>query len=399
MDTMFRLVDSAWVTIVKDAVAKDHSELRIICPFIKKRTAERLLQAGHPKIIHVITRFCLPEFCDGVSDTDSLRLLLSSGAKIRGVRNLHAKVYLFGGSRVVVTSANLTEAALLRNHEFGFVADEAGIVTRCREYFDTLWQKSGPDLTLSRLDSWEKQLDAVRAAGAPRSWAAALPDEGVDAGVATPPISVPPQVADASQSFVKFFGEGHNRSEHTGAVLDEIERSGCHWACTYPEGKRPRRVEDSAVMFMGRLMKQPNDVMIYGRAVALRHHLGRDDATLDDIARRPWKADWPHYVRVHHGEFVTGTLSNGISLNRMMDDLVPSAFASTRRNLLQGKGNTNPRRAYRQQPHVELTDEAFGWLSAELEDAFEARGRVPTDELERLDWPAGLVPSTTASIG
>jgi len=40
------------------------------------------------------------------------------------------KLYVFGDSKVIVTSANLTEVALRRNHEFGFVAEEAMIVNR-----------------------------------------------------------------------------------------------------------------------------------------------------------------------------------------------------------------------------------------------------------------------------
>src|SRR5207249_9444952 len=45
--------------------------------------------------------------------------------------------------------------------------------------------------------------------------------------------------------------EGHLRASLDMAVLVEVERSGCHWACTYPKNKRPRQVEDGAVMFMG----------------------------------------------------------------------------------------------------------------------------------------------------
>ena len=46
-------------------------------------------------------------------------MLLDAGASIRGIQNLHAKLYLFGTSRAIITSANLTEAALTRNQEFG----------------------------------------------------------------------------------------------------------------------------------------------------------------------------------------------------------------------------------------------------------------------------------------
>ena len=136
MNSDFQLIDSGWSNVFKDAIKLGHPMLRIVCPFIKKPVAELLLKHGHLKHIQVITRFSLADFSDGVSDTSALRLLLEKGAQILRVKNLHSKLYLFGENRAVVTSANLTEAALLRNHEFGFVAGDSGIITNCSEYFE-----------------------------------------------------------------------------------------------------------------------------------------------------------------------------------------------------------------------------------------------------------------------
>jgi phosphatidylserine/phosphatidylglycerophosphate/cardiolipin synthase-like enzyme len=118
---MIRLVDSGWGKELIEAMRVDASKLTIICPFIKAGALDRLL-SKRPKSIQVITRFNLSDFAEGVSDISALRNLLESGASLRGVRNLHAKLYIFGASRAIVTSANLTEAAINRNHEFGMVA-------------------------------------------------------------------------------------------------------------------------------------------------------------------------------------------------------------------------------------------------------------------------------------
>lgn len=90
---------------------------------------------------------------------------------------------------------------------------------------------------------------------------------------------------------------------------------------------------------------------------------------------------------VSHGQFVAGTLGNGVSLAELMDTLGASAFASTRDNAASGHGNTDPRKAIRQQPHIRLTTEAAAWVTARLEEAFRMQGTVPTEALERLDWP------------
>ena len=279
----FRLIDSGWDTVLDDAIAANPAGIRIVCPFIKKSSVSRFFKAVDPSVTQVITRFNLQDFCDGVSDIAALRMLLEQGAKIRGVLNLHAKLYLFGHRRVIVTSANLTEAALLRNHEFGFVAEEPRIVSRCSQYFDDLWRRAGADLQKPRLLAWEQKVAGVRARGSRPSETDRMPDEGVDAGITAQPIIAPPLVVDATQSFVKFFGESTNRADLAVAIKEEVKRSGCHWACTYPRGKRPRQVEDGAVIFMGRLVKKP-DTIIYGRAVGMSHHEG---------AMTPLRPTWP----------------------------------------------------------------------------------------------------------
>ena len=119
-----RLVDVGWGKELIEALRADASEFKIICPFIKAGALDRLLST-RPKLIQVITRFNLADFADGVSDLAALRRLLIAGARVRGVRDLHAKLYLFGASRAIITSANLTEAALNRNHEFGMVSQDA----------------------------------------------------------------------------------------------------------------------------------------------------------------------------------------------------------------------------------------------------------------------------------
>ena len=66
-------------------------------------------------------------------------------------------------------------------------------------------------------------------------------------------------------------------------------------------------------MYLSRMVEHPNDYLVYGRAAAKAYVDGRDDATPEDIALRPWKAEWPHYIRVHNAEFIAGTVANGIS--------------------------------------------------------------------------------------
>jgi len=317
----------------------------------------------------------------------ALRLLLDAGAEIRGVRNLHAKLYLFGASRVILTSANLTEAGLLRNHELGFVASDPKIGAHCRQYFDKLWGQSGQNLSSVRLAQWESKVTTYLARGAPPAAASGLGDEGVDIGLPVEPVAVSVLAGDLGQAFIKFFGKSEDRANRSITIFEEVRSSGCHWACTYPKGKRPRQVGDGAIIFMGRLVSEPDDILVYGRAVGMPYQQGRDEASAADIKRRSWKAQWPHYIRVNNAEFVAGPLSNGISLSEMMMVLRWKSFASTLRNKAKGKGNTDPRKAYRQQAAVEVSAQGFAWLSKRLENSFAEHGKLAPDVLAQLDWP------------
>lgn len=143
------------------------------------------------------------------------------------------------------------------------------------------------------------------------------------------------------QAFVKCFGTSMNRADRWMDVFEEVCRSGSLRACTCSNDKRPRNVKDGAIWFTGRIVQNPSDILIYGRAIGMRHEPGRDDATAENIALRPWKVDWPHYTRVNHTDFMAGTLVNGISLNELMNALKSDASMPTQLNAAKGGGNND----------------------------------------------------------
>lgn len=383
----FRLVDGSWDEEFTKALCEDASELRIICPFIKVDALQRLL-SHHPELVQVITRFNLGDCADRVSDVAALRKLLEAGASIRGVRNLHAKLYLFGKKKAIITSCNLTEAAFSRNHELGVVTSDGIIIEKCLDYFERLWGVAGDDLVPDKVDAWERTVTDYWLAGGRPHEKGGLADFGVDTGIIeTPPAQVPSVVPASSQAIVKFLGSANDRCQLSDSTFEEIMRAGCHWAVGYPTNKRPRRVHDDAIIFMGRLTRNPDDIRIFGRAIGMAYREGRDDATEAEIAERPRKRRWPHYIRVHHAEFVDGTLANGVSLNELMDMLGADSFAKTQEHKALGKGNTNPRTTFRRQPDVRLSAEGLSKLSEWLQEAFEAHGKVSQESLDKLDWP------------
>lgn len=53
---------------------------------------------------------------------------------------LHAKMWIFDGSSVIIGSHNLTDAALHTNQEISINVESPETVQRCRYFFDGLWQ-------------------------------------------------------------------------------------------------------------------------------------------------------------------------------------------------------------------------------------------------------------------
>ena len=204
------------------------------------------------------------------------------------MRNLHAKLYLFGKKQAILTSCNLTEAALSRNHEFGMVTSDGTIIEKRLEYFENLWSVAGNDLVCDQVDAWDRTVTDYWLGGGRPHARGDLEDFGVDTGIIeTPPAQVPIVVSDSSHAFVKFLGSNDNRFQLSNLIFEEIQRAGCYWTVCYPTNRRPRGVHDDAIIFMGRLTRNPNDVRIFGRAIGIAYRPGRDDATEADISQRP----------------------------------------------------------------------------------------------------------------
>lgn len=386
--TRFRLISEAWERELIAARRADPASLRIICPFVKRTALQRIVREGTAKDIELITRFDLNCFDQGVSDLEALSAVLDLGGKVRGVRGLHAKLYLFGGATVIATSANVTEAAMRRNHEFGFAAADPAIVATCGGYFERLWKLAGADLTKAKLKEWQKILEARRLAN-PGKRKNSLPDFGAkvpaDSPFVTPTSRAP---SFANQAFVKFSGTGDNKARRELRIDDVVAESGANWAFTYPSSIHPRQVKDGDVLYLGRLVYGPDDLMIFGKAIGREHRDHVDVASAKEITLRPWKENWANYVRVHDARFFDGTLDDGVSFRAMMDALKSDSFASTQRHAAAGKGNTDPTIAYNRKPGMVLTDRSRAWIDERLEEKLRTFGEI--DLSQKRFAPPGI---------
>lgn len=388
-----RLVESGWEAELRDGLVISGGRLLIACPFIKYSVIARLLNVVSLDEILVVTRFNLSDCARGVSDIAALQTLMDAGADVRGLRGLHAKVFVFGNRRAAVTSANLTEAGLKGNIEFGCVSDDVPFLAACTSWVERL-HASAVSVTAQELEQWDLTVrECLRYAGRddpitglPDHGAApADPDEPSAGGVPGVGTGRDGWVSESHQAFVKFAGQGHDRVPLSDTVLDEITRSGAFKFATYPAGAgHPWRVDDGATIFMSRMTSEPNDTRIIGRAIAIAHDPDQDVASAEDIKRRQWLTQWPYLVRVHQAEFIDGVLGDGMSLSSMIDDLGPLSFRSTKDRLRAGEQNINPRRSFSQQADVELSEEGFAWMTQHFEASLEQHGSLAQEQLRGL---------------
>lgn len=381
-----QLIHKNWRKELTAALRADASELRIICPFIQVGALDSLLSLN-PGNIQVITRFKISDFVNGVSDVAALRKLLEADAQVRGIKKLHAKLYL-SASRAIVASANLTEAALDTNHELGLVIDDASLIKDCRDYFDDLWRDGKTNLSDDLVDLFEKKVTHYRDSSGGKSSQEPREDYGADTSDVSPsPVRMPKVLADGQQAFVKLLGDSGKRHSLSTPTIEMVDLDGCHWKVSVKKPPKKVQVQDGDIIFMA-WPTRDQDYRIFGWAFGRKYQPGRDDATAAEKKRWKQLAEWQRHIRVRDPEFVDGFMANGISLDDMEKELGANTFALTQSNTKRGKGeNTNPRRIHRTQPAIKLSAEGYVWLSEKLQKAFVTHGEVPQTELDKLDLP------------
>lgn len=135
--------------------------LRIASAYV----TDRELLTGTPDRERRLLISLLPmDVASEATSIETLGTLIKSGVNCRRLSErprLHAKVYIFGTSSAVITSANLTGSAFDSNIEVG-VEVNADQVNQLAAWFDTLWEKAVP-LTLADLSELRSSTALLRA--------------------------------------------------------------------------------------------------------------------------------------------------------------------------------------------------------------------------------------------
>jgi hypothetical protein len=148
--------------LLADALSASQGTVRIASAYV----TEASLFPGRPKRkTQLLTSLSREDVVFGATSLIALESLIGAGVQCRilsqGPR-LHAKVYVFGNTSAVVTSANLTRNALDANIEVG-VSLTGDVVRELADWFDRLW-KDADRLNLADVAKWKEETESLRRA-------------------------------------------------------------------------------------------------------------------------------------------------------------------------------------------------------------------------------------------
>lgn len=346
-------------------------KLRVVSPFVKEQIIRKM--EGHFDFnnFELITRFNLRDFASNLSSIDGLKFSVERGANVFGIKELHSKIYLFDNRSAIITSANLTTGGLISNYECGIYTTDPSTIQSLQNYFNELKRIAGHNLSVQQCENWKQQIEGIEIIN---TQIPSLPDYG----------SSQIRIDSSVNYYIKFFGTANNRVSLSYSIRTEIDRALCHYACGFSKNKKPRQIQDGDIIYMARMTREPWDYAIFGKAVAKKFVDVRDQATQGEILERPWKANWPIYLRVTNPVFIDGSLGDCVLLYDLIKALDYESFPSTKARYISGERNINPSKSLSQQAYVKLTTAAVEWLEPKFHEALTRIGKVDQSFIEAL---------------
>jgi hypothetical protein len=146
--------------LLHQLLASTTDEIRVASAYVTDR---ELLLAGKGRNRKLLTSLDPMDIASGATSLECLRALLQSSVDIRYHAihpRLHAKLYLFGVSDAVVTSANMTRNAMESNLEVGVKVSGQG-VKELNDWYEQLWH-GAERLNMKKLAALSDQVSSLR---------------------------------------------------------------------------------------------------------------------------------------------------------------------------------------------------------------------------------------------
>lgn len=144
----------------KAHVRASPGQITFVSPFVTSKTAERVLLAGEPSNVRLLTTFTALNFVHGSSSLSCLRKLVSAGCETFYLPGLHAKMMLVPGQAFTIGSQNLTNAGN-RNVEMTIYVTDERLDSEVSRIVEDWVAKASP-ITLEMIDDMEQLVAPLR---------------------------------------------------------------------------------------------------------------------------------------------------------------------------------------------------------------------------------------------
>ena len=155
MATKTKFLNLPWREELKAVASSAQQSFIVVAPFIKEDAAEWLCGLLQPDVrLMTLAHLNVRAVRTSVLDVSALRRLasVSPASRLFSVPSLHAKVYIADDHAAIVTSGNLTPAALDRNREYGVLFHDQDAVQEIRTHMLAL-SRIGSPVDLGVIDS------------------------------------------------------------------------------------------------------------------------------------------------------------------------------------------------------------------------------------------------------
>lgn len=337
---MIRLVSENIFEEFIDLINNTKRSIKLISPFIGRNTANILSELISKKSLSasIITRFSRNDFFAGVSSISGLHKLLSSGSKIKAVKDLHTKLYIFDNDILIIGSSNFTNGGLINNVELNVLfSDEPEISKRAIEYFEDIDSKIDEQFFLDegRIAKEESFLNSLGLS--PKNCRISFNDSadfGAELRVKSKSdeienvISLSQSSFEPTDSWVKFEGLVENRHPKDDRILKS--RNNGVYVTNFP--RRPTGIKRGDTVFLAMLsynsVGQPMP-MIYGYGIS-KGFSPNNEYTPEQISHNPLLERYSYFLELENLRVINAPASECVSISELYSAIGSSLFPTTR---------------------------------------------------------------------
>lgn len=380
------LLNENHILAFKNSIRNTKSKIRIVSPFIGFETSRQLANSLGDSNVEciIITRFYREDFLNHASSLSGIKILVEAGFKIYALKSLHSKLYIFDDELAILGSANFTMGGFRWNHELSLmIEDEKELILELNDYYDDLLNNivTSGNWLIDR-EKVEEEIKMVEKLSKHRKDKTTKYKNNIQFGAnisKNKNIDVTDEIEkiirnDIDDTFteeiwLKFVGTGNSRYKPSDEYSPEKLKNKI--VTSFP--RNPRGIGEDDYIYLSAISWDKNNIptpIIIARA-RTKGFNPENIASEDDKKRYIWMEDYPYYIELYNVEILNTEVIEGISLDRLINELGSNLYPTTKGKQLTIRELKN---RHHQKSHLRLTPSAKQYIDKEFDDIGKMKG-------------------------